>query len=372
MKFYRISALIERDMRKYFRSPALMMVSMVAPLFQLIILGYAFGGEIRGVKIAVVDNDHQNGARVVEQHLDAIEANAGTFHTVNYDSLSEATLDLRTGFVRAVVYIPPDYSRRLEHGDNPRVVLIEDNTDNEITAAVSARLQSVVQDINAPQAGPRLPQAVSLQMVELYPYIEYIKYLLPGVIAISIFVVAMIGGGIVFIDDKSRGLHEGYLVTPVHKLELVLGLVLSGTLKGMMAGMSVAIIGGLIAGIDRIWDPVRLLYVLLVIAAGSLTMISFMFLTMVRVSDPLVPRAVFGVLNTLLFFPSGAVYPVEGFPIWLRWVSWVDPLSYIVHALKNLFLKNTGFMGIYADVAVLLSFSLVFILLCNALFKRQI
>jgi ABC-2 type transport system permease protein len=101
-------------------------------------------------------------------------------------------------------------------------------------------------------------------------------------------------------------------------------------------------------------------------------MISFMFLTMVRVSDPLVPRAVFGVLNTLLFFPSGAVYPVEGFPGWLRWISWVDPLSYIVHALKNLFLKNTGFMGIYSDVAVLLSFSLFFILTCNALFKRQI
>jgi ABC-type multidrug transport system permease subunit len=372
MKFFRIFALIERDMRKFFRSPALMMVSMVAPLFQLIILGYAFGGEIRGVKIAVVDNDHQNGARVVEQHLDAIEANAGTFHTVAYDSLSDATVDLRTGFVRAVVYIPPDYSRRVEHGDDPKLVLIEDNTDNSITSAVAARLQSVVQDINTPDAVPRLPQQVSLQLVELYPYIEYIKYLLPGVISLSIFVVAMIGGGIVFIDDKSRGLHEGYLVTPVHKFELVLGLVLSGAIKGVMAGMTIAIIGGLIAGIDRIWDPLRLFYVLLVIAAGSLTMISFMFLTMVRVSDPLVPRAIFGVLNTLLFFPSGAVYPVEGFPIWLRWISWVDPLSYIVHGLKNLFLKNTGFMGIYSDVAVLLAFSMVFLTGCTLLFKRQI
>jgi ABC-2 type transport system permease protein len=372
MKFYRISALIERDMRKFFRSPALMMVAMVAPLFQLIILGYAFGGEIRGVKIAVVDNDHQNGARVIEQHLDAIEANAGTFGTLNYDSLSDATVDLRTGFVRAIVYIPPDYSRRLDHGDNPKLVLIEDNTDGTITSAVAVRLQSIVQDINTPQNTPRLPQQVSLEPVEVYPYVEYIKYLLPGVIAISIFVVAMIGGGIIFIDDKSRGLHEGYLVTPVHKIELVLGLVLSGALKGTMAGTTVAIIGGLIAGIDRIWDPMRLLYIVLVVACGSLTMISFMFLTMVRVSDPLVPRAVFGVLNTLLWFPSGAVYPVEGFPVWLRWISWVDPLTYIVHALKNLFLKNTGFKGIYSDVLILLGFAVVFLVACNALFKRQI
>lgn len=372
MKFYRISALIERDMRKFFRSPALMMVAMVFPLLQLVVLGYAFGGEIRGVKIALVDNDHQNGARVIEQHLDAIEANAETFKVALYDSLSDATIDLRTGFVRAIVYIPPDYSRRIDHGDNPKLVLVEDNTDGAITSAVLARLQSVVQDVNAPQESPRLPQQVTLEPVELYPYIEYIKYLLPGVISLSIFVVAMIGGGITFIDDKSRGLHEGYLVTPVHKSELVLGLVLSGALKGTMAGMTIAIIGGMIAGIDRIWDPLRLAYILLVVAAGSLTMISFMFLLMVRVSDPLVPRAIFGVLNTLLFFPSGAIYPVEGFPIWLRWISWVDPLSYIVHALKNLFLKNTGFMGIYSDVATLLTFALVFLTGCTLLFKRQI
>ena len=51
----------------------------------------------------------------------------------------------------------------------------------------------------------------------MYPYIEYIKYLLAGSISMSIFVVAMIGGGITFIDDKSRGLHEGYLVTPITK-----------------------------------------------------------------------------------------------------------------------------------------------------------
>ncbi len=259
MKFYRIYALIERDMRKFFRSPALMMSSMIFPLLQLVVLGYAFGGQIRGVKIAVVDNDHQDQARVVRQHLDAVEANAGTFRVMDYNSLSDAVIDLRTGFVRAVVYIPPDYSRRIEHGDNPKLVFVEDNTDTFVTSEVAERIQSLTQDLNAPPKPPRLPQQVGLQVVELYPYIAYIKYLLAGSISLSIFVVAMIGGGIVFIDDKARGLHEGYLVTPVHKSELVLGLVLSGAIKGMMAGLTIAIIGGMFAGIERLWDPMRLL-----------------------------------------------------------------------------------------------------------------
>jgi ABC-type multidrug transport system permease subunit len=127
-------------------------------------------------------------------------------------------------------------------------------------------MQSLVQDINRGlnpfQPGqrlsvpaPRFNPLVDLQVVEMYPYIEYIKYLLSGSIAMSIFIVAMIGGGITFIDDKSRGLHEDYLVTPIKKSELILGRILSGAFKGLMAGTTITLIRGLIADIDRPWDP---------------------------------------------------------------------------------------------------------------------
>jgi ABC-2 type transport system permease protein len=139
-----------------------------------------------------------------------------------------------------------------------------------------------------------------------------------------------------------------------------------------MAGMSLVIIGGLIAGIERIWDPVRLIYLALVVFVASVAMISLMFLVMVRVDDPLVPRAIFGVLNMLLFFPSGAVYPTEAFPSWLRWISVIDPFTYTVHALRNLTVKNTGFAGIYSDVLILGGFSAIMVSGCILLFRRQV
>lgn len=383
MKLQRILAIVERDMRKFFRSPALMMSSMIFPLMQLLVLGYAFGGKITGIKVAVVDKDHTAASRDVRQRFDAIAAGPRTLDVEDYSSLSDAEVDLRTGFVRAVVYIPPDYSQRVSQGNRPRIAFVEDNTDNFVTNEVLSRMQLLIQDLNRGlnpfQPGqrlsvptPRLNPLIDLQIVELYPYIEYIKYLLAGSIAMSIFIVAMIGGGITFIDDKSRGLHEGYLVTPIKKSELILGLIFSGAIKGLMAGTTITIIGGLIAGIDRLWDPMRLLYLCVVLVCTSLAMISFMFLIMVRVSDPLVPRAIFGVLNTLLFFPSGAIYPIEGFPVWLRWISYVDPFTYAVHALKALLLKNSGFDGIYSDVFVLAGFSVVLVTLSVAFFKRQI
>jgi ABC-2 type transport system permease protein len=383
MNLQRILAILERDLRKFFRSPALMMSSMIFPLMQLIVLGYAFGGKVKGIKIAVVDKDHSAESREVRERFDAITAGPKTIAVTDYSSLSDAVVDLKTGFVRAVVYIPPEYSRRIDQGDRPRIALIEDNTDNFVTSEVYSRMQLLVQDLNQGlnpyQPGrrlnipiTRLDPLIDLQVVELYPYVEYIKYLLSGSIAMSIFIVAMIGGGIVFIDDKSRGLHEGYLVTPITKSELILGFILSGALKGLMAGTTITIIGGLIAGIDRLWDPVRLVYLMVVLGSTSLAMISFMFLVMVRVNDPLVPRAIFGVLNTLLFFPSGAIYPIEGFPVWLRGISYIDPFTYAVHALKALLLKNAGLAGIYSDLLVLIGFSVTLVVLCVLLFKRQI
>ncbi|HXP82272.1 MAG TPA: ABC transporter permease, partial [Verrucomicrobiae bacterium] len=207
MKFQRISAIIERDMRKFLRSPALMMSSMIFPLMQLIVLGYAFGGKIKGIKIAVVDEDRTVYSRDLRERFDAIVAGPQTMKVENYNSVSDAIVDLRAGFVRAVVYIPVDYSRRVDQGNRPRIAFIEDNTDNFVTSEVLTRMQDLVKDINQGlnpfQPGqrltvplPRLNPLVDLQVVELYPYIEYIKYLLSGSIAMSIFIVAMIGGGI--------------------------------------------------------------------------------------------------------------------------------------------------------------------------------
>jgi ABC-2 type transport system permease protein len=188
----------------------------------------------------------------------------------------------------------------------------------------------------------------------------------------SIFMMVMIGGGIIFIDDKARGLHEGYLVTPVTKFELIAGFNLSGTIKSVLAGLVLMTIGSLIAGIPDPFAPMRLFRLFVVIAVTAFTLISLMFLIMVRVTDPLVPRAIFGVLNTLLYFPSGAVYPQQGFPGWMQAIAAVDPFTYSVHALKSLLLKNTVFGAITGDLAYLAVFSVVAMTAATMLFRRTL
>ena len=368
----RMMAIIERELRRFFRSPALMMASMIFPLVQLIILGNAFGGKITDARIAIVDQDGGPQALRIRQAFDAIHSTAKTVTPVLYTSDKQAMEDVRNGKIDGAIVIPPQYSQRVYEKNRPQIALIVDNTDNFMTSTLEEKLSQVTVALNRPDVEPRLLQQTVLQVVELYPYIEYMKYLLPGSIALAMFVSVMIGGGMLYIDDKARGIHEGFLVTPITKLELVFGLTLAGTLKAMGAGIVLTVIGSLICGVSTIFNPIKLFWLLILIALTSMAFVTMMFMIMVRVDDPLVPRAIFGILNTLLFFPSGAIYPIKAFPGWLKVIAWIDPFSYAVHGFKALLLKEAGLAAIWGDMLYLAVFTLVMMAGVTLLFKRTL
>jgi ABC-2 type transport system permease protein len=365
-------AIVERELRKFFRSPTLMLVSMVFPLVQLIVLGNAFGGKIKDARLGVVDLDGGTQSVKIHEALAAVHSNARTFYSVPYDNDKQAMEDVRTGKLDGAIIIPPQYSRRVYEENHPRIALVVDNTDNFMSSTLESLMGDLTTALNTPDVEPRIIQSIVLDIVELYPYIEYMKYLLPGSIVLAMFVSVMIGGGMLYIDDKARGVHEGYLVTPITKFELVAGLNIAGTVKAVLSGVVITILGSLLAGLGTPFQPQNILYILLLIVVTSLAFNTMMFLMMVRVEDPLVPRATFGILNTLLFFPSGSIYPIKAFPKWLQAIAYADPFTYSVHGFKAILLKDAGFVAIRADLAYLLIAAVVMITIATALFKRTL
>ncbi len=365
-------AIVEREMRKFFRSPALMLASMIFPLVQLIILGNAFGGKIRDARLAIVDEDGGTQALRVREAFDSVRANIRTFVPVDYDNEKKAVDDVRNGKLEGAVIIPPQFSSRVYEENHPRIAVVVDNSDNFMSSAIESELTDLTNALNQPTVEPRILQQTALDIVEMYPYIEYMKYLLPGSLVLAMFVSVMIGGGMLYIDDKARGVHEGYLVTPITKLELVLGLNLAGAIKAVMTGVIITVIGSLIAGVSTIFNPLTVIGLLIMIVLTALAFNTMMFLLMVRIEDPLVPRAMFGILNTLLFFPSGSVYPVQAFPPWLRAIAKVDPFTYAVDGFKCLLLKETNLSAVWGDMLYLTIFAAVTLGIAIPLFKRTL
>src|SRR4051812_50049683 len=109
---HRTWAIVERELRRFKRSPILIVISMVFPLVQLVVLGYAFGGNVKHLKIAIVDQDRGLPAVRVRELAMAVAGGAQTFDTVQYADQGQAGEGLRDGRGESGPAIPPQVSRR--------------------------------------------------------------------------------------------------------------------------------------------------------------------------------------------------------------------------------------------------------------------
>src|SRR5271169_2763432 len=106
---HRVWAIIERDLRRFRRSPTLVIVSMIMPVVQLVVMGHAFGGKIKNLEVGVVDQDHGVPAVKLKEMFQAVAANARTFDTIAYSDQAVALQDLREGRINGVLNIPPNF-----------------------------------------------------------------------------------------------------------------------------------------------------------------------------------------------------------------------------------------------------------------------
>src|SRR5690349_8021954 len=323
----RLLAVAERDLRRFRRNRAFMVPMVLMPIVYLVILGKAMGGDLHQLPIALVDQDHGPAAVAVHDRLLTLQQSRELFRVANEPEPSGAIARLRQGAYKAVVIVPANFSANLSRGEDAPLGVIVDNTDNTAANAIEGELRRAVSGAARGLTPGGVPSVgIAVQRVDVYGHKEFMQYLVPAVIALAMFFVAMLAGGIILVDDRAKGIHEGYFVTPLSALDLVGGLTLSALTLSMIIGAIVLISSILIARIPIIGGLQTFLLAESAMLLLALGLILFMFTLMARVSNPMTPRALFGILNVVTFFPSGALYPTESYPVWLKAVSAMFPM----------------------------------------------
>ncbi|BDU75581.1 ABC transporter permease [Mesoterricola sediminis] len=365
-------AIAERELRKFFHAPLLLFVALLGPLVQLLLMGHAFGGRIVHCPVGLVDLDHGSQAVRLRTALQSVATNGGALRLVEVGDETSARRAVASGRLKAAVIIPARFTARSLKGGGPVLGLVVDNTDAFVSGALGQTMQDVVAALNAPAFPPRLGSQVTLESVEVFPYVRYIQFLLPGILALAIFLSVMFGGGMLYNEDRIRGVHEGFLVTPIRSLDLVGGMVLAGTVKATICGLLVALLGSAMAGLPILQHPVACAWLAVLVVTAGFAFNALMFLLMGRIHDPMTPKVLAGLLNTLLFFPSGAIYPLEAFPGWLRAMAAVNPMTYAVHGFRALLLRHVGAAEVGGDILVLALIGTVALAVTARTFRRTL
>jgi ABC-2 type transport system permease protein len=369
----RTLAVAERDLRRFRRNIQLVIPMVMMPIIYLLILGKSMGGDLHHMPVALVVEDEGAAAAAVRKQMMTLEAARQLFLVHDEGDVRTAVDRLRQGDYRAVVIVPPNFSEDFARGEKAELGLALDNTDGTSSNTIEGEMRRAMAELRVEgRAPPRTQVGVTVERVDVYGHKNYMQYLVPGVIALALFFVAMVAGGIILVDDRARGIHEGYFVTPLTSLDLVMGLTLSATTLALCMGTLVTLSSIAIAQLPLIGGLPTLLMVEFTIFLLGLGLVLFMFTLMARVSNPMTPRALFGILNVITFFPSGALYPTESYPAWLQALSRVNPMRYAVHALRNLLLKGVGFQAVLPDFLILIGFAAVMLVLASTLFKRTL
>ena len=376
-------AVCERDVRKFFRQPFLVISTIVGPFLTLVLLGSAFGGAITHAPIAIVQESYGPFSSSFidtlryQQSCEVGVINCqNSFQIIYVSDMDSAQQMLREGRVKAIVHIPEGFDTSLSENSKVILTVTLDNTDPvsagaigpEITQA-SQRLSSLIQTSTA------IGSNVDVDLENSYRTFLYIEFMAPGTFVQSIMFVSIIAGGVQVVNDKERGIIEGYLVTPLKKYEIIIGVLLAGVIKSLISVVALFFLAIIVVGVRpmSIWptpDMLGITLTMFTLFLTSLGLIAMMTAYAVRFSTADIYRVSSFPINLTLYYTSGAIYPLDGFPTWMKDISVVNPETYAVHALRLLMYNGAGYGAVAGDFAYLGAFTGLMVILSIIAFRR--
>ena len=195
---------------------------------------------------------------------------------------------------------------------------------------------------------------------------NYIQFLAPGVIGMSIIFTAIFSG-IEIIWDRQFGFLKETLVAPVSRFNIMLGRTMGGATVATFQGIIVFVIA-LIAGFRPVdWLTAPLVIFVMFLVALLFTALGTAIAS--RLEDMQGFQLIMNFLVMPLFFLSGALFPLSGLPPAISTIASLDPLSYGVDAFRAILLNSSHF-GLSTDLSVLAVVSVIFIWIGSYLFSK--
>lgn len=198
---------------------------------------------------------------------------------------------------------------------------------------------------------------------------QYIQFIAPGVLAQSVLFVAIFYG-ILIVWERDFGLLTKLLSTPSPRSAIVVGKALAAGVRGVFQGVVIVALA-LILGINLRFDILDVAGVLLiaVLFAMCFASLSMILASLLKTRDRMM--GIGQAITMPLFFASNAIYPIALMPQWLQAIAIVNPLSYVVDAMRSMLLTG-DYSTLPTDILALIVSTLILVTLASISLKRLI
>jgi ABC-2 type transport system permease protein len=330
---------------------------LVAPVLQLVLLGYAATMDVVEARVVVVDNDRSPASRTLASHIRAADNLDIAGHAATIDDamvwIENTTADL-------VLVIPTGMGRDLAQATPAKVQLIIDGSDAVAAGMGSAYVSSVVALFGA-QISSQLANAngveLRLSSIEDRALVLYNKelksrnFMVPAVLALILVVFTSLLTAMAIVREKETGTLEQLIVTPISPSALLLGKLIPFVAVGLIQST-------LVVAVATLWFqvPLRgslaLLYGLILLFVVNTLAIGLFVSTISRTQQQAMMTVIFFFLMPMMFL-SGFVFPIENMPIPIQKLTYIIPLRYFLTIVRGIFLKGSGWSELWDDALAL-------------------
>ena len=350
------------------QDPRIFGIIFIAPVLQLAILGYAATTDVRNVPIVVVDTDRSPGS----QDLISRFTGSGIFQLV--DVVSDARdVDryLETGDAWMALSIPTGYGRNVAAGRPSTLQVVADGSDanstnialgyaSNLIAGYSQEMVEQRRAAGAPVSGGSGSIEARVR-VWFNPTLESRYFMLPGIFALLLLVVTSNLSSMAIVREREIGTLEQLNVTPLGRLELIIGKLLPYGLIGIIDVMIVLVVIVFwfevpLRGSFWLLLGMSLVYLLTTLGIGLFTS------TVSHTQQQAMMTSTFFFLMPMLYL-SGFVFPIENMPALIQPITYLIPLRYFVVILRGIFQKGVGLETLWPQALALLAWGVAILTL---------
>ena len=369
----RIRQILTKEFLQMFRDVRMRLVVLVMPLVQMTVLAFALTTDVKNIATAVIDPDNTPQSRQL-----VAEFTGGHHFTVTHRLPSDrgARELLDAGRVRAVIRIPQHFSSDLRAGRTVAVQLIVDGTLSNDAAITLNYASQAVASFNRRMAGDRVgPKSDSAGLLNVHirswynPNLESKYYYVPGLIAVMLILIGLVLTSMAIVREKEIGTIEQVMVTPIRRVEFILGKTLPFLLTGMVTMTMMLVIARLLFDI-HIAGSLLLVYATATIyILGNLGLALLVSVT-ARTQQQALLTAFFILVPSILL--SGFIFPIRNMPESIQLVTLGNPMRWVLQILHGIVVKGVGIDILWKPVLIQAGLALAFFGLAVFKFRKTL
>ncbi len=353
-----IGFIIQKEFHQLFRDRRLLPLIFVAPVLQIVLLGFAANMDVKDIPLAICDQDRSVESRqLINSFLES-----GSFVAGGYlPNAAAAEASIEAGRSSVALVIPPGFGSARAGGHAAPLQLLADGSDSQAAAIGLTYATLIVSRVQAGRGTALLGAAGGrgVRVVEVQPAVRVLynptlasrNFMVPGVLAMVLMIITTVLTAQNIVKEKEKGTMEQLIVTPIKPGQLIIGklapfAILSIGIISLVLAASLLLFGLSVRGSLLLLYGLSLLFMVTTLGLG------LFISTISRSQQQAMMISIFFFIMPMVML-SGFVFPIESMPPVIQAVTYIFPLRYYFVIIRGLFLKGVGLAELWRETVAL-------------------